>query len=67
MQVLCSLDVLGYVYFFLHNMLYDILLSYKVPKIRVVDRHRFDADQGPDPDPTFHYDAGPNPFPVRLL
>ncbi len=44
-------------------MLYGILLSYKVPKIRVVDRHRVDADQGPDPDPTFRYDAGPNPFP----
>ncbi len=25
----------------------------------VVDRHRFDADANPDPDPTFRFDADP--------
>ncbi len=50
-------------YIFLLYMLYGILLSSKVPKIRVVDRHRFYADQCPDPDPTFLFYADPNPDP----
>ncbi len=30
-------------------------------KYSVVDRHRFDA--GPDPDPTYHFDADPDSYP----
>jgi hypothetical protein len=28
-----------------------------------VDRHRFDADPDPVPDPTIHFDADPDPDP----
>jgi hypothetical protein len=68
MQVLCNLDMLGYEHFFLHNMLYGILLSSKVPIIWVVDRHRFDADEVLDPGhPTFYFDADPDPDPTPRI